>query len=68
MRFLIAKDLSLFREIFFMGEMSKFLAVRQDFSPSPGLPIKVQGKRWQSTPDGCNNFLTLLVRNEIPGV
>ena len=28
MRFLIAKDLSLFREIFVMGEMSKFLAVR----------------------------------------
>ena len=27
-----------------MGEMSKFLAIGQDFSPSPGLPMKVQGK------------------------
>ena len=46
-----------------MGEMSEFLAVGQDFSPSPGFPIKVQGKEEQSTPGGCNNFVTFLVKN-----
>ena len=44
MKLLTAKDLNLLRGIFLMGEMSKFLAVGQDFSPSPGLPIKVQEK------------------------
>ena len=37
------------------GEMSISLAVGQDFSTSPGLPIKVQEKGEQSTPGGCNN-------------
>ena len=31
-----------------MGEMSKFLAVGYDFSPSLGLPIKVLGEGEQS--------------------
>ena len=35
--------------------MSISLAVGQDFSPSPGLPIKVQEKGEQSKPGGCNN-------------
>ena len=47
-----------------MGQMSKFLAIRQDFSLSPGFPIKVLGKGEQSTPDGCNNFVKFLVRRE----
>ena len=64
MKFLTAKDLNLLRRIFLNEEMSKFLAVGSDFSPSPGLPIKVQGKGKQSTPGGCNSFVTLLVRRE----
>ena len=43
MKLLTAKDLNLLREIFLMGEMSKFLAVGYDFSPFPGFPIKVVG-------------------------
>ena len=48
--------------------MSRFLAVGYDFSPTPGFPIKVQGKGEQSTPGWCNNFVTFLVRREMPGV
>ena len=44
MKLLTAKDLNLLRRIFLMGEMSIFLAIEQDFSPSPGLPMKVQEK------------------------
>ena len=51
-----------------MGVMSKFLTVDLDFLPSPGFPIKVQGKGKQSTPGGCNNFLTFLVRREVTGI
>ena len=51
-----------------MGDISKFLAVGQDFCPSPGFYIKVQGMGGQSTPDGCNIFLTFWVRKEIPGI
>ena len=51
-----------------MGEISNFLAVGKDFSPSPGIPIKVQGKGEQSTPGGCNNFVTFLVKREMPGI
>ena len=39
-----------------MWDMSKFLAVGQEFSPSLGLPIKVQEKGEHSTPGGYNNF------------
>ena len=39
-----------------MGEMSKFLAVGYDFSPPPGLLIKVQEKGEESKPGGCNSF------------
>ena len=49
-----------------MREMSKFLVVGQDFSPSPRLPIKVQGKGKQSTPSGGNNFVTFLGTRETP--
>ena len=36
------------------------------FPPHPqGFPLKVQWKGEQSTPGGCNNFLTLSVRREI---
>ena len=66
MKLLTAKALNLLRGIFLMGKMSKFFAVGTDFSPSPGLPIKVQGKGKQSTPGGCNNFVTFLVRREMP--
>ena len=65
MKFLTAKDLNLLRRIFLNEEMSKFLAVGSDFSPSPGLPIKVQGKGKQSTPGGRNNYVTFLVRREM---
>ena len=68
MKLLIPKDLNLLRGIFLMGEMSNFLAVGYDFPPYPGFPIKVQGKKGQSTTRGCNNFLTFLVRMEITGV
>ena len=68
MKILIAKNLNLLREIFLMGEMSKFLVYGYDFSPSPGFPIKVQEKGEQSTPGGCNSFVTFLVRREISGV
>ena len=44
MKLLTAKDLNLLRGIFLMGEIIKFLAIGLDFSPSPGLPMKVQGK------------------------
>ena len=47
-----------------MGKMSKFLAIAQDFSSCPGFPIKSLGKGQQSTPGGCNNFVTFLVRRE----
>ena len=68
MKLLTAKDLNLFRGILLMGQMSKFLAVGHDFSQSTGLPVKVQGKGEQSTPGGCNNFVTFLVRREMPGI
>ena len=64
MKFLTAKDLNILREIFLMGQMSKSLAIGYDFSSSPGFPIKVLGKGGQSTPGGCNSFVTLLVRRE----
>ena len=51
-----------------MREMSKFLAVGGNFFPSPGFPIKFQGKGGQSTPCECNNFVTILVRREMPDV
>ena len=44
MKLLTAKDLSLLRGVFVMWQMSKFLAIGQDFSSSPGFPIKVLGK------------------------
>ena len=68
MKLLTAKDLYLLRGVFLMGEMSKFLAVGWDFLPCPGFPIKVQGKGEQSTPGGCNYFVTFLVRREMPGI
>ena len=68
-KILIAKDLNLLKGIFLMRKMSKFLAARYNFPPSPGSPLKVQGKsREQSTPEGCKKFLTLLVKREIPGI
>ena len=68
-KILIAKDLTLLKGIFLMRKMSKFLAARYNFPLSPGSPLKVQGKsREQSTPEGCKNFLTLLVKREIPGI
>ena len=51
-----------------MGEMSKFLAVGQDFSPSSGFPIKFQGKGEHPTPCECNDIVTFFVRREMPGV
>ena len=39
---LITKDVHLLKEVFQVGEMSKFLAVGWDSSPRPGFPIKVQ--------------------------
>ena len=68
LKLLTAKDLNLWRGIFLMGKMSKFLVVGQDFSPLPGLLIKVQRKGEQPTPGGCNNFVTFLVRREMPGI
>ena len=68
MKLLTAKDLNLLRGISLMGQMSRFLAVGYDFSPSAGLPIKVQGKGEQSTPGGCNSFVTFLVRREMRGI
>ena len=68
MKLLTAKYLNLLREIFLMREMSKFLAVGWDCSPSPGLPIKVQRKEEQSTPGGCNNFVTFLLKKEMPNI
>ena len=67
-RLLIANDLNLLRGIFLLWVMSKFLTVGLDFVPSPGFPIKVQGKGEQSIPGGCNNFLTFLERREITGI
>ena len=68
MKLLTAKDLNLLREIFLMRQMSKSLALGFDFSPCPGFPIKVQGKGEQSKPGECNNFVTFLVRREMPGI
>ena len=61
-------DSQIFKSILLMGEMSKFLAVRQDFSPSPEFPTKVQEKEEQFTPGGCNNFVIFLVRTEMSGI
>ena len=58
MTLLRAEDVNLLRRIFLVGQMSKFLAVGQDSSPSAGFLIKVQGKgEGQSTP-GENNKAT----------
>ena len=65
---LTTKDLNLLQGIFLMGEMSKYLAAGYGFSSSPGLLLKVQGKGRQSTPGGCNNFMTFLIRREMPGI
>ena len=40
----------------------------EGYFPSPGLSIKLQGKGEQSSPGGCTNFVTFLVRREIPGI
>ena len=48
-----------------MREMNNFLAGGWDFSPSPGFPTKVRGKGEQSTPGGCNDFVTFLVKREM---
>ena len=44
MTLLIAEDINLLRGIFLMGEINKCLAAGLDSPPSPGFPIKVQGK------------------------
>ena len=67
MKLLTAKDLNPLRGIFLMRQMSKSLAFGLDFSPSPGFPIKIQRKGEQSKPGGCNNFVTFLVKREMPG-
>ena len=41
MTFLIAEEVNLLRGIFLVVEMSKFLAVVWDSSPSPGFPTNV---------------------------
>ena len=41
MTFLIAEEVNLLRGIFLVGEMSKYLAVGWDSSPSPGFSINV---------------------------
>ena len=41
MTFLIAEEVNLLRVIFLVGEMSKYLAVGWDSSPSPGFSINV---------------------------
>ena len=41
MTFLIVEEVNLLRGIFLVEEMSKFLAVGWDSSPSPGFPINV---------------------------
>ena len=69
---MIAEDVNLLRGIFLVRDMSKFLAVGRDSAPSPGFPIKVQGKEeGQSTPGGGNKATskdgTFLVRRGIPG-
>ena len=43
MTFLIAEEVNLSRTIFLVGEMTKFLAVGWDSSPSSGFPINVYG-------------------------
>ena len=43
MTFLIAEEVNLLREIFLVGEMSRFLAVEWDSSPCPEFPINVYG-------------------------
>ena len=68
MKLLTAKDLNLLKGISLMEEMSNFLTVGEDFSTSPGFPIKVLGKGKQSTPPGCNNFVTFSVRREMSGI
>ena len=58
MTLLRAEDVNLLRRIFLVEQMSKFLAVGQDSSPSPEFLIKAQGKgEGQSTP-GENNKAT----------
>ena len=66
------EDVNLLRDIFLVRDISKFLAVGRNSAPSPGFPIKVQGKQEeQSTPAGGNKATskegTLLVRRGIPG-
>ena len=68
MKLLTAKDLNLLKAISLMEEMSNFLTVGEDFSTSLGFPIKVLGKGKQSTPAGCNNFVTFSVRREMSGI
>ena len=43
MTFLIAEEVNLLRGIFLVKEMSKFLAVGWESSPSPGFSINVYG-------------------------
>ena len=47
-----------------MGKVNTFLGAEYDFSPSQGISIKVMGKEGESTPGGCNNILTFLLRME----
>ena len=68
MELLTAKDLNLLRGIFLMREMSKFLAIAYDFSPSPGLPMKVQGKGEPVRTCWVQQFCDILVRREMPGI
>ena len=68
-KLLIAKDLNLLREILSDGGNEQIFGCWVGFLPSPGSPVKVQEKVGkQSTPEGCNIFLTFLVRMEIPDI
>ena len=50
------------------GENNYIFGCWVGFPPSPGFPIKVQDKEGQSASGVCNNFLTFLLRREIPGI
>ena len=68
MKLLTAKDLNLLREIFLMGKWVNFWLLGRIFPHPQGYPWRFRGRGNQSIPGGCNNFVTFLVRREMPGI
>ena len=69
MPFLIKEEVNLLRGIFLVWEMSKFLAIGWDSSPSPGFPMfrgEDEGGGWGIIPGDNPAGKCFVLRNLVP--